>query len=105
MIGTPSSIPGKPHRPPNTRIANTTQKEESPVESPRIFGPIIFPSTCCKMITKIRKYNPCTGFCKTIMIKDGIAPIKGPKNGMILVTPMITATSMVSGIFMIASTI
>ena len=53
--GTPKSIPKKPNKPPATRIANNTQKEDNPVVSPKIFGPIIFPSTCCKIKIKIAR--------------------------------------------------
>ena len=33
-----------------------TQKEERPVESPRIFGPIILPSICCNITINNIKY-------------------------------------------------
>ena len=33
----------------------TTQNGESPVESPKIVGPMIFPSTCCRIKITIRK--------------------------------------------------
>ena len=44
--GTAITIPTSPHRPPNNRMENNTQKLETPVVLPRIFGPMIFPSTC-----------------------------------------------------------
>jgi len=44
---------------------------------------------------KIRKYKLFIGSCNKIIKKDGIAPINGPKNGIIFVTPIITATNIV----------
>ena len=44
--GTPTIIPGTPNKPPPTMIATITIKLDSPVDSPRIFGPRIFPSNC-----------------------------------------------------------
>lgn len=44
--GTAMTIPTSPHNPPNRRMENSTQKLETPVVFPRIFGPMIFPSTC-----------------------------------------------------------
>lgn len=44
--GTAITIPTIPHNPPNRRMENNTQKLETPVVFPRIFGPMIFPSTC-----------------------------------------------------------
>ena len=83
-------IPTIPHKPPNKRIENSTQNADSPVDSPRIAGPIIFPSICCNMAIKITKYNACIGF--TIKIKNtlGISPRYGPNTGIIFVTPIIT---------------
>ena len=45
-IGTPMIIPTNPNSFPATKIANKIQKAEIPIESPKILGPIIFPSTC-----------------------------------------------------------
>ena len=77
-----------------------TQKALNPVESPRILGPIILPSNCCKKIINNTKYKHWIGSCNNIRIADGIAPINGPKNGITLVTPTITLTKSVYGIFM-----
>jgi len=44
--GTAIIIPTKPNRPPKRRMEKRTQKLERPVESPRTFGPMIFPSIC-----------------------------------------------------------
>ena len=82
-------------------IAKITQKDESPVESPRIFGPIMLPSTCCKISIKISRYRPCIGSVIVTIITQGTAPISGPKNGITFVTPTITLTSSVYGIFRI----
>ena len=91
--GTPTAMPAKPNTPPNSKIANMTQKLDKPVELPKILGPRILPSNCCSARMKITKYNACTGLITMIRIVLGIAPINGPKNGMILVTPMITEIS------------
>ena len=48
---------------------------------------------------KMIKYNPLIGSANTIRTALGIAPINGPKNGIIFVTPTITLTSNVYGIF------
>ena len=86
-------IPTKPIRPPPTRMENSTQKLAIPVVSPRILGPITFPSSCCRASMKIRKYIHCIGFTISISSADGIAPINGPKNGMIFVIPTIQLIS------------
>lgn len=85
--GTPITMPAKPITPPNSRMANMTQKLDSPVALPRIFGPRILPSNCCSSSTKMTKYSACTGLMTMIRMVLGIAPMNGPKNGMILVTP------------------
>lgn len=54
-------IPANPNRPPPSRIENTTQNADNPVELPKIFGPITFPSSCCSTRMKIRKYKPLIG--------------------------------------------
>ena len=56
-VGTPITIPTKPNNPPPSKIDVTTQNADSPVEFPRIFGPRIFPSNCCKTKINIRKYR------------------------------------------------
>ena len=71
-------------------MENNTQKLETPVVLPRIFGPITLPSSCCNTKIKIMKYRQCIGFSKSNSRPHGIAPINGPKNGIILVIPMIT---------------
>ena len=96
--GTPKSIPRNPNIPPAIRIENITQKVESPVDDPKIFGPIIFPSTCCNTIINISRYNACHGLCITTIRSDGIAPMNGPNTGITFVIPIITATSTVEGI-------
>ncbi len=48
-------IPTKPKSPPKSRMENSTQKLDTPVDSPKILGPRIFPSNCCKSRIKIRK--------------------------------------------------
>ena len=51
---------------------------------------------------KIRKYIPCIGSVKKIMITVGKAPIYGPNTGMILVTPMMMDTRSGYGILKIS---
>ena len=51
--GTPMIMPGMPKRPPPRVMAKTTQKEDRPVELPRMAGPMMFPSICCRIMTKI----------------------------------------------------
>ena len=97
-IGTPSIIPAIPNSPPNNVMAKMTQKLESPVELPKIFGPMILPSTCCNKNTNTRKYSACTGSINNINIKEGTAPRNGPKNGTILVTPTITLIKTLNGV-------
>ena len=55
----------------------------------------------CNNKIKIRKYTPFIGSTKRIKIVLGIAPIKGPKNGIIFVTPTIVLISTGYGIFII----
>lgn len=74
-------IPTKPKSPPNSRMENSTQKLGRPVESPRIFGPKIFPSNCCSTRIKIRKYRHFKGLTSRIRNALGMAPINGPKRG------------------------
>ena len=70
------------------RYAKIIQIGRRPVLSPKIFGPRIFPSNCCKIITKIKKASPCLGDTdKDITKMLGIAPINGPKYGIIFVRP------------------
>ena len=86
-------IPTNPNRPPNSRIENRTPKLETPVEFPRIFGPKIFPSNCWSTRIRPIKYRHCFGLMRNTRIAHGTAPIKGPKNGIMFVTPMITLIS------------
>ena len=90
-------MPTKPKSPPLTMMANITQKLASLVVLPRILGPIMFPSICCSTSIIITNFNAATGSMISRIIPDGMAPIKGPKNGMILVTPTTTLTSIGNG--------
>ena len=81
-------------------IAKITQKLDKPVESPKILGPIKLPSNCCKNSIKIAKYTKfkgCVISTTNIKMEQGIAPKKGPKNGITLVTPITTLTSAAYG--------
>ena len=94
-----------PNSPPPTKIANTTQKDDNPVEFPKIFGPMILPSICCNTRMNIKKYRPLIGSARAISMTLGTAPTYGPKNGMTFVTPTITATNRLYGIRMMTSPI
>ena len=96
--GTPIIIPTIPINLPATSMANNIQKADMPMESPSILGPIIFPSICCIINTKIKNTKAFVGDTNKIIINDGMAPINGPKNGIMLVTPIITEINKVSGI-------
>ena len=74
-------------------MENMTQKPSMPMELPRILGPMILPSTCWRTMTKITKIRAFKGLAIRIMKALGTAPSRGPKKGMILVTPTITLTS------------
>ena len=102
--GTPIIIPTSPINSPATSIANNIQKADIPIESPNILGPIIFPSICCIININIKNIKAFVGDTNNIIINDGIAPINGPKNGIILVTPIITDINKVYGILNIENT-
>ena len=95
--GTPKNIPMNPYSPPNSMIAKITQNAESPVESPRIFGPRILPSNCCRIRMNTRNHSALIGASIRMIKNDGMAPINGPKYGMTFVTPTITETSIALG--------
>ena len=52
----------------------------------------------------IPNFSAAIGSTMSKMIMEGIAPIKGPKNGMMFVTPTTTLMSIVIGISNIVST-
>ena len=97
-------MPTKPHRPPNSRMANSTQKLDRPVELPRILGPMMLPSSCCKIRMKSTNQRALMGFWIRMSRVAGTAPMNGPKNGMTLVTPMMTDTSSALGNLTMAQT-
>ena len=97
--GTPSIMPGKPKSPPPTMMANITQKLASLVVLPRILGPMIFPSICCRTSTIIMNLRAATGSIMRSISADGTIPIKGPKKGMMFVRPTITLMSIAIGSF------
>ena len=90
--GTAQIIPINPNNDPNTKMENKIQKLSKPTDSPMIFGPIIFPSTCWMMIST-RKITPLNGDARKTSSALGMAPIYGPKNGMILVCLLYTSPS------------
>lgn len=70
---------GTPNSPPPTSTAKITQKALMPMESPKILGPKILPSNCCKSNRKMPNQMALMGDTKKIKIKLGIAPMNGPK--------------------------
>ena len=76
-----------------------TQRLERPVLSPRILGPMMLPSTCCSAKTKRVKYTAFRGLSSRMRKMLGMAPRKGPKKGITLVTPTMTLTRGVYGKF------
>ncbi len=78
-------------------MANMTQKLDRPVVLPRILGPMMLPSTCCRMKIMMMNLRAAMGSTMRSRMTDGIAPMKGPKNGMMFVTPTITLMSMAMG--------
>ena len=86
-------MPQKPNRPAPRMMENMTQKPLMPMELPKILGPMILPSTCWRMMMKITKIRHFMGLTINMMMALGTAPMKGPKKGMMLVTPTITLTS------------
>ena len=72
-----------------------TQKADRPVELPKILGPMMLPSTCCKMMMKIMNTTHLPGSVSKSRRALGMAPKKGPNTGMILVMPTIRLMIMV----------
>ena len=78
-------------------MAKSTQKLERPVVLPRILGPMMLPSTCCSTRTNSTNQSALMGFWIRMSRVAGMAPMKGPKKGITLVTPMMTDTSRALG--------
>ena len=55
QTGTAMIMPKTPQKPPPIRIEMMIRKLDTPVVSPRIFGPKKFPSNCCRRTTKIQE--------------------------------------------------
>ena len=83
-------MPTTPKYAPNMVMEKITQKLDNPVDSPSILGPRILPSKACNKIMRIKNLMPLNGLINNINKILGIAPIKGPKNGITLVIPIIT---------------
>ena len=75
------------------------------MESPNIFGPSTMPSNCCRARIKSPTQRAFPGEIKRVIKIEGIAPIKGPKYGIILVRPIIKLMIIVYGALMIAKQI
>ena len=90
--GTPKNMPATPKKPPPTKMAMMTHKLERPVVFPRILGPMTLPSSCWRARTNITKYSAWRGETSRIRKVLGMAPRKGPKKGITLVTPTKTDT-------------
>ena len=63
------------------------------MELPSILGPIKFPSICCIINIININHIALIGETNNIIITEGMAPINGPKKGIIFVTPIITDTN------------
>ena len=72
---------------------NNTQKLDSPTWLPMIFGLRMLPSICWMTNTITRNHTASHGSIKNRMNALGMAPMNGPKNGMMLATPHSTAIS------------
>ena len=83
------NIPMIPNISPPMMIAAITQRAGRPVLSPRIFGPMTLPSSCWSANTKIANQKACQKSTMRRMSTQGTAPMKGPKNGIMFVTPTI----------------
>ena len=89
--GTPITMPTTPNKLAPSSTANSTQKAEMPIDRPRILGAMTLLSTCCTTTTRMTNSSACSGLTNSRMITLGTAPIKGPKMGMMLHTPISTA--------------
>ena len=78
-------MPGTPKSPPPKITLNIMNIAEIPTELPKILGPIMFPSICCKISMKIENQRALMGLMTSKISMQGIAPRNGPKNGIILV--------------------
>ena len=74
-------MPGRPNNPPPRMMAKTTQKAVSPVDSPKILGPMICASICWVMIVRMRKMSAYFGSTKNSRMTEGMPPMSGPKKG------------------------
>ena len=92
-VGTPTTMPTTPSKSPPITIATSTHRADTPMDLPKILGPMILPSTCWMAIIRIRNLRASNGLTNTRISKQGIAPMKGPNTGMMLVMPTTTAIS------------
>ena len=92
-------MPTIPNNAPPIMIANMTYNVGKPTAPPRIRGPIILPSTCCRIRIKIENSNALNGSTNNRIRILGTAPKNGPNTGIIFVTPTTTLISGVYGIF------
>ena len=85
-------------------MANMTHRAGRPTESPRMRGPRMLPSICCRIRMKIPNSTALYGLMISRMKMHGIAPRNGPNTGIIFVKPTTKAISGVYGICMIPQT-
>ena len=78
---------------PASSNENSIQNDDIPRDPPSIFGPITLPSSCWMINIIIVNHKALIGLTNRTSIIDGTAPIKGPKNGIIFVTPIINVIS------------
>ena len=92
-------MPGKPNSPLPTMMATMIQNGEMPSESPSTRGPMMLPSTCCRIRIMTANFSACSGLIISRITMLGTAPMNGPKKGSRLVKPITTLISSAYSIF------
>ena len=100
--GTAQIIPINPNNDPNTKMENKIRKT---FQTNRFSNDLRSDNISVHLLNddviSTRKITPLNGDARKTSNALGIAPIYGPKNGMILVTPTSTLINAVYGIFAI----
>lgn len=92
--GTARKKPTNPKTAPPKITTEMTHKGDRPTQ-----GPITFPSNCCKSKIKRATQIACIGLINKVIAMGNIAPIIGPKYGIILVIKIINANNATYGVF------
>ena len=88
-IGTDKNTPIKPNKLEPINTADIIHRGLKPTWSPITFGPIKFPSNCWSIKINIPTENALIGLYTNVITIGGIAPINGPKYGIIFVMNII----------------